>query len=241
MKYNTLKRIGRIALIGSILYFLNTKESIAPEFRSIAIESGKPLIEDTRKVVVLDPGHGESNAAHGLMDGGMIYKNYKEAEIVLEKAKNIQRMLDSTKYKVILTREDNATPCPIESRPEIANRNNADLFISLHVNDYKGWKSISGSEVYWRYEKDKELANLAAKNLEEMTSIPNRYVSWGEYLMLKDVKCPAALLDVGYLLNERDREKILKKSGVEKAVVKTVEVFLNPGKDSSETITNIYK
>jgi N-acetylmuramoyl-L-alanine amidase len=241
MKYNTLKRIGRIALIGSILYFLNTKESIAPEIEYITIESSKPIIKDTRKVIVLDPGHGKNNAAPKLMDWGMTYQDYKEAEIVLEKAKNIQKMLDSTKYKVILTREDNVTPCPIESRPEIANKNNADLFISLHVNDYKGWKSISGSEVYWRYEKDKEFANLAAKNLEEMTSIPNRYVSWGEYLMLKDVKCPAALLDVGYLLNEGDREKILNESGVERAVVKTIEVFLNQAKDSSETITNIYK
>jgi len=159
----------------------------------------------------------------------------------LEKAKKIKSMLDSTKYKVILTREDNITNSPIEKRPELANESGADLFLSFHVNDYKGWKSISGSEVYWRYKKDKGLAELAAKNLEEITSIPNRYINWGEYLMLKGIKCPAAILEVGYLLNEGNREKILNEPGVEKAVVKTIEGFLNPAKDSSETITNIYK
>jgi N-acetylmuramoyl-L-alanine amidase len=241
MKYNTLKRIGRIALIGSILYFLNTKESIAPEYKSIAIETGKPLIEDRRKVVVLDPGHGMGNRVRGLMDWGMTYQDDKEAKIVLTKAKNIKNMLDPSKYKVILTREDNVTPCPIESRPELANKLNANMFISLHVNDYKGWKSISGSEVYWRYKKDKELANLAAKNLEDIAGISNRWVMQEDYLMLKGVKCPAAALEVGYLLNEGNREKILNESGVEKAVVKTIEVFLNQAKDSSETITNIYK
>jgi len=227
MKYNTLKRIGRIALIGSILYFLSTKELIAPKLEFLVIESSKPIMEDRRKVVVLDPGHGESNAAHGLMDWGMIYQNYKEAEIVLEKAKNIQKMLDPTKYKVILTRKDNVTPCPIESRPEIANENNADLFLSLHTNNYKGWKSISGSEVYWRYKKDKQLAKSIAKNLEEIADIQNRGVIQENYLMLKGVKCPAVLLEMGYPLNEKDKEKILKESGVEKAVVKTIEAFLN--------------
>ena len=161
------------------------------------------------------------------MDWGISYKNYKEAEIVLEKAKKIREMLDKRKYEVFLTREDNTTPCPIESRPELANKLNADLFISLHINNCKGLKNISGSEIYWRYKNGKELAKLAAKNLEEITPISNRYVSWGEYLMLKGIKCPAALLDVGYLLNEQDRKHILDTNNyIEKAIVKTIEDYL---------------
>jgi N-acetylmuramoyl-L-alanine amidase len=216
---NYIKKAAKIMLFLPIIYTLNTKDANAPKIKD------KPL-KDPRKIIILDPGHGMGNRVEGWMDWGKTYSKYKEAEIVLEKSKKIKSMLDSTKYNVILTRKDNETPCPIESRPEIANRMNGDLFLSLHINDFKNWKSISGSEIYWRYEKDKDLANLAAKNLKEIANIQNRHVSWGEYLMLKEIQCPAALMDVGYLLNEQDRNKILNTDSVEKAVVKTIEDYL---------------
>lgn len=224
MNYNLIKKIFRIALVGSVLYFLTFKEAIAPASKYFAVESGKSLIK--RKIIVLDPGHGMGNRVKGLMDWGMNYKSFNEAEIVLEKVKNIKKMLDSTKYKVILTRQDNKTPCSIESRPKLANENNADIFLSLHTNDYHGWKSINGSEIYWKERKDKELAKLAAKNLEEIALIHNRRVIQEEYLMLKNVKCPAILIEMGYPLNEHDKEKIMKGNGVEKAIVKTIEDYL---------------
>ncbi|MCK7498423.1 MAG: N-acetylmuramoyl-L-alanine amidase [Comamonadaceae bacterium] len=149
------------------LYFLNTKNATCPAPNIILIESAKPITKDTRKVVILDPGHGMGNRVPNLMDWGKDYKNYKEAEIVLEKAKKIKSMLDSTKYNVILTRKNNETHCPIESRPEISNKINADLFLSLHVNDFKNWKNISGSEIYWRYEKTRIWQILQQKTLRK--------------------------------------------------------------------------
>ncbi len=226
MKYNLLKRLGKMLLSIPLIYSLNSHKLIAPGINYIPIKQPEELKEDTRKIIVIDPGHGMENRAKDLMDWGKTYKEYKEAEIVLEKAKKIKEILDSTKYKVILTRNNNETPCPIESRPELANKVNADIFLSLHLNDFENWKSISGSEVYWRYKKDKDLAKLAAKNLDEIAKIPNRYVSWGEYLMLKEVKCPAALVELGYILNDEDRDKILNNEGVEKAIVKTIEEVL---------------
>jgi N-acetylmuramoyl-L-alanine amidase len=226
MNYFPLKKIDKIILISSILYFSNTRELISPETNTIYIESSKPIMKDIRKIVVIDPGHGMKNRGKK-MDWGIRYKEFKEADIILEKAKRIREMLNSKKYNVYLTRENNITPCPIESRPELANKLNANLFISLHINNYKGWKSISGSEVYWRYKNGKELAKLAAKNLEEISRITNRGIMQEDYLMLKGVKCPAALLEVGYLLNERDRKHILDTNNyVEKAIVKTIEDYL---------------
>jgi N-acetylmuramoyl-L-alanine amidase len=226
MKFVTLKQIGKILLFGSVLFFLNTKDSICPTPNIILIESAKPIIRYSKKVIILDPGHGMGNRIPGLMDWGKTYLDYREAEIVLEKAKEIRNMLDKRKYDVFLTREDNTTPCPIESRPKLANEKNADLFLSIHVNNFKNLSNINGSEIYWRYKKDKELAKLAAKNLYEVAFIHNRYVVQEEYLMLKDVKCPAALLEVGYLLNKEDRGKILNEKGVEKAIAKTIEDYL---------------
>lgn len=231
MKYNLLKNLRKTLLFLPLIYSLSSPKLIAPEFKSLPIEYSKPIIK--RKIIVLDPGHGMGNRDKGLLDWGISYKEYKEAEIVLEKAKNIEKMLDQTKYKVILTRKDNKTHSPIESRPELANENEADIFISIHVNGYQGWKNISGSEVYYRKDSNKELksksrklAKIAAKHLEEMTFIPNRAILQEDYLMLKEIKCPAALLDVGYLLNEKDRNTILNTDYVERAIVKTIEEYL---------------
>ncbi len=216
---NSFKRILKAAAIILIIYSINTKGLQAPKNK-------KCPEEDFRKIVVIDPGHGMSNRVKEWMDWGKTYLDYKEAEIVLEKAKNIKEMLDSTKYNVVLTRKDNNTPCPIEYRPELANRLNADIFLSLHLNDFKNWKTISGSEIYWRYDEGKELANLVARNLEEIASIPNRVVMKEDYLMLKEIKCPAVLIELGYLLNEKDRNIILDENTTEKAVIKTIEEYL---------------
>ncbi len=218
-KHPIIKNISKFLFFLPTLYFLNTKEAHAPNKEYICTP-------DTRKIVIIDPGHGMGNRVEGWMDWGKTHLDYKEAEIVLEKAKKIKEMLDSTKYNVILTRNNNETPCPIESRPDLANKVNADIFLSLHINDFKNWKNISGSEIYWRYEKDKDLAKLTAKNLDEIARIPNRYVSWGEYLMLKEVRCPAVLVELGYILNKEDADKILQTNGVEKAIVKTIEECL---------------
>lgn len=226
MKNNLLKKIGKIFLFSSVAFLLNTKEAICPAPKIIFIKAESPIIKYEKKVVVLDPGHGMGNRDKELMDWGKTYLNYKEAEIVLEKAKNIKEMLDKRKYEVFLTRGDNTTPCPIESRPKLANKINADIFLSIHINNFENMKEITGSEVYWRYKKDRELAKLAAKNLNEIAKIPNRHVSWEEYLMLKNTPCPAALIEIGYLLNEEDRNKILIGNGVEKAIVKTIEDYL---------------
>lgn len=220
MKYNTLKKIGRIALIGSILYFLNSRELIAPE-------KGTKLDRDPRKVVVLDPGHGMSNRKPGVMHFGATYKNkkYKEVEIVLEQAKKIKEMLNPSFYKVILTRYDNKTPTPIESRPKLANELNADIFISLHINQNKDVKDIGGFEIYYKVDESKRLAELAAENLETITQIPKRWVRKEDYLVLKGVKCPAALLEIGYM--PKDLKYILDTiPNIEKAVAKTIEDYL---------------
>lgn len=228
MKRSLLKKIGKIALVANLLYLpIPIKNATFPEENISKKENYESVEEDRRKVIILDPGHGMGNRVKGLMDWGMIHPEYKEAEIVLDKAKRIKQEIDSAKYKVILTREDNISNCHIEQRAEIANKNNADMFISIHVNNYKGWKSISGSEVYWRYEKDKELAKILARNIEEISGIKNRLVIQGDYLVLDGVKCPAVLLEVGYIFNEDDKDKIINKSGVEKSIVKTIESYLN--------------
>jgi N-acetylmuramoyl-L-alanine amidase len=215
-----LTKINKIALLLPILYFLNTKELIAPEIKD-------KNIPDIRKVVVIDPGHGMSNKELGKIDwGGARYKEHREADIVLKQAKEIEKMLDSNLYRVILTRQENNTNTPLDSRLALANQLNADIFISLHINNFKR-RDIKGFEIYHREYKSEQLAKLAAKNICEMTPLLEKRTLKQEYLMLKDLNCPGILIESGYLSNKGDRGYILDTiPDIEKAIVKTIEDYL---------------
>lgn len=77
--------------------------------------------------VVLDPGHGGK-------DPGASYGNYIEKHIVLDVALKVGELLKQDKdIKVIYTRKTDVFIELVE-RTRIANREKADLFVSIHVN-----------------------------------------------------------------------------------------------------------
>lgn len=78
--------------------------------------------------VVLDPGHGGK-------DPGCVYKNYYEKDVTLGIAKRLGELI-RTNYpdvEVIYTRSTDKY-VELAERGKIANRANADLFISIHIN-----------------------------------------------------------------------------------------------------------
>ena len=76
--------------------------------------------------VVLDPGHG------GVQNGAMIGTT-READIVLDIAKRVERILLQDEVRVLLTRE-NDVDISLSQRASFANEQNANLFISIHAN-----------------------------------------------------------------------------------------------------------
>lgn len=86
------------------------------------------MIRNKVRTVVIDPGHGGK-------DPGASGKKYKEKDIVLSVALKLGDYIQKnfSDVKVIYTR-DNDTFIPLDERPEIANKNKADIFISIHAN-----------------------------------------------------------------------------------------------------------
>ena len=77
--------------------------------------------------VVLDPGHGGQ-------DPGAEVDELREAALVLDVAERLEtRLKENTRIEVVLTRRDDVF-VPLRARIELANRVDADLFLSIHAN-----------------------------------------------------------------------------------------------------------
>lgn len=94
------------------------------------------------KTIVIDAGHGGKDP--GCLGGGS-----QEKHIALAIAQKLAARLrrDHPDIKVVLTR-DRDIFIPLHERAAIANRNNADLFISIHCNAMPGASATHGTETY---------------------------------------------------------------------------------------------
>jgi N-acetylmuramoyl-L-alanine amidase len=111
--------------------------------------------------IVLDPGHGGK-------DPGASAFGLHEKDIVLLVAKKLAiRLKKELGCEVILTRDKDVF-ISLEERTAIANANNADLFISLHLNAHPSAK-VHGLETYYlNLTTDPDAIRVAA--LENATS-----------------------------------------------------------------------
>jgi N-acetylmuramoyl-L-alanine amidase len=92
-------------------------------------------------VVVVDPGHGGENL------GSVGPSGYTEKQANLEIARKLKDRLEAAGIEVFLTRNEDVF-LSLERRTEIANSVEADLFISVHANGYRG-SEARGFEVYF--------------------------------------------------------------------------------------------
>ena len=81
----------------------------------------------TVKRIVIDPGHG------GKQHGAISESGVSEKDITLDIALRLRRLMENGSLEVFMTLEADET-LPLEKRVAFANANNADLFVSIHVN-----------------------------------------------------------------------------------------------------------
>jgi N-acetylmuramoyl-L-alanine amidase len=90
---------------------------------------------------MVDPGHGgDDGGARGA-------KGMQEKNAALELAKAVAAKLETAGFQALLTRGDD-TFIPLWDRAKDANRQGADLFVSLHLNAARA-RAARGSEVYF--------------------------------------------------------------------------------------------
>lgn len=143
--------------ISSLQKPLSENKSTDPQ---VVPQKNKPikqkLISKIRRIVV-DPGHG------GHDPGAIGPTGLQEKEIVLAIGLKLKEMLENElDLDVVMTRSTDIF-IPLEERTAIANKVNADLFVSIHANASPN-RNAAGMETYYlNLAKTEKAAQLAAK------------------------------------------------------------------------------
>lgn len=133
----------------------------SPDWRRPARRRPPPSAQSPsngRRVVILDPGHG------GVDPGTIGVSGVYEKSITLAVAKTAKKILEASgRYRVVLTRTRDVY-VRLRDRFEIAHRNKAELFLSLHADSIPN-KNIRGGSIYTLSDKasDKEAEDLARR------------------------------------------------------------------------------
>ena len=110
------------------------------------------------RTVVIDPGHGGKDPGT-VAPGGRIFEKQVALPVALKFGKLIENAYPDV--KVLYTRKTDVF-IPLASRADFANKNHADLFISIHANGHEK-SAPSGSETYVMGKDDSESSKEVSK------------------------------------------------------------------------------
>lgn len=154
------------------------------------------------KTIVVDPGHGGK-------DTGAIGKKKPvyERDVNLAVADVLVNKLKAAGAQVILTRNSNDQFVSLADRVKIATKNKADLFISIHQNQYPTDPSVNGTiTYYYNTDKSKTLAQMieqqAVSSLNEKDS--QNEITQDNFYVISHNTRPAVLVEGCFLSNVMD-------------------------------------
>jgi len=203
---------------------------IAPLFRPA--DHAMYLPATVPRLIVIDAGHGG-------IDPGTENKKLgvNEKTFTLDVALRLKKLLEAQGWRVLLTREEDrelsrAKILDLQLRADYANKQKADLFMSIHFNAAD--ESVSGVEVYslpaqFMLSSGSELkddltnqvfpnnrfdyANLLLgselhRALLATLKSPDRGYKRARWGVLRPVECPAALVECAYLSNQAEARRV---------------------------------
>jgi N-acetylmuramoyl-L-alanine amidase len=171
------------------------------------------------KIVVIDAGHGGMDEGTSSQDGRHVEKDYTLLVI-----KNLQKLLEKEDIKVYYTRMEDKEVSK-KDRTKLANRLQADVFISVHCNaSTVGERTAHGMETLYSKRKNgkkeltnKRLAEIMLKNIGEETGLRMRgTIERKNLYLLNHAEVPSVIVEIAYMSNKNDLKYIMKESGRQK-------------------------
>jgi N-acetylmuramoyl-L-alanine amidase len=162
--------------------------------------------------ICIDPGHGMSNNTMGVYDPGAGHNEhgskFEEAAIALRYGLSLKDVLRAQGTDVFMTRDDSQDHAPLRSRAGNAKAAGCDRYVSLHLNDVED-ETAHGLEVLYGKPEHKALAERLLAALVAVTQLRDRGAKPRPELAVLKFKGPAVLVELGFIANDGDREKLL--------------------------------
>ena len=191
------------------------------------------------KVIVLDPSCGGSD--HGVCAHGV-----EESEIVYDIAQRLEGRLLALGVGVFLTRGANNSPAESE-RITFSNSTNADLIVSFHADGYKNEKAHGVATYYYGAATHgihsvvgERFASLVQREICARTDLLNCRTHSKTWDLLRLTKSPTVRIDVGYLTNPGDAERLARpdfRDVIAEAVVIAIQRLYLASEDDAKTGT----
>lgn len=165
----------------------------------------RPTVSDSqvpkgRLVVMIDPGHGGKDpGAIGL--GGL-----QEKDVILPISQRVAAILEQQGIHAILTRSSDYF-VDLAPRVEMAKRERADLFVSIHANSIDKRPDVNGLETYY-FERGERLAHTIHNSILQSLDIKDRRVRRARFYVLRNNPMPAVLVEVGFVTGVEDAPKL---------------------------------
>jgi N-acetylmuramoyl-L-alanine amidase len=164
--------------------------------------------------IVIDPGHG----GH---DPGAIANSVREAELVLDIALRLETLLkQKSGFDVVLTRRTNEF-IPLEERTAIANREKADLFLSIHANAGRNTAARGVETYYLNFATNPEAEAVAARenatSAQTMGTLPSILRAIALNNKLAESRELATILQTSMVRRLRGHNTGLRDLGVKQA------------------------
>lgn len=176
-------------------------------------------------IVVVDAGHGGHDTGCQSKSGGVCTN---EKDLTLSIARTVARLIGSAGATAILTRDSDVF-IPLKERPAVATRNNADLFVSIHINSCKVPNTASGSSTYFHKTdtSSRALAQSILGRIVRVSGLPSygalsdRTLYANGLAVLRHSTVPSTLVEVAFLNNARDR-KLLRTEAFRNRIAQAV-------------------
>ncbi len=166
---------------------------------------------DTRRVLVIDAGHGGEDGGAVSITGAL------ECDINLDISKKLDLIMGLFGIPVVMTRETADIKYPddaktvkarknsdIQRRIEIVNKTENAVLISIHQNNYPSTQPSGAQVFYSETEESKKLAEFTQDILKTRLNPANKRPAvevQDSIILMKHAKCTGILIECGFLSN----------------------------------------